>query len=432
MRVLEFILAAGVILLLNIPMLQAPLHYHIWRYVGPLGAAWVLVAAMNGDRRIGPLFAARKPGLALYVLWSFVFLGYEAVFSGNMELICGTESQQRVLNWIGITLCYAIGIVHSCEVDNRRLATLRNLFLLGLGVNAILCIPAELSDDLVVRQFINAYQFEDMIRPNLWSYALGDLGVYCAMALALPVAVSLSVGSRTRQGKILGAVTGLALLGCILLSSLLMVILAALLGILIVCFLGVSRRGRGRMRIALLLLMALIGAAVFFESDLQAVRYPREKFMSILRVGEVEDKAGMRVGRRMDRYQESWDVLVRNPVLGIAQLPPATLAGEDHALGGHSSLLDGFAIYGLLFLPFPLFIARLTSNAWRRMKQANETSERGVEVALLGAYILILIFDPVTLNMRTSGTFLFLLGTSAPRIALGGWGKERRRLVAGA
>ncbi|MGO8732925.1 MAG: O-antigen ligase family protein [Terriglobia bacterium] len=400
---LQTILAGAILLLLNVPFLQAPLGYHILKPLAALGLGWGVLTLLGERTRD----VSWNREFTLFCLLFGIIWAYALIIPDNLR-VWDTNLERLAISTVGITLCYAIGVVHSTELGRETQHLLRLLLVLAVGANAAICIPALMSGELVAREFINDSEVIGT-RTSIFEYGLGNLGTYCAMALLCPVALTGITRGRTVGAKVVWVLAGLAMLACLLLSSLLAVVLAAA-SALAVCLVLSARLRQGRLALTFGLSI-LVGASFFLTKDLPAVHFARDKVLALLRDESGDEVAAGRNEKRQGRYEDSWETMRDHPIAGLGDVPADSMDRKTYTLGGHSGFLDGFAMFGLLFAPFPLLIVRKAWVAWMRVKDPKLAIEGGLELAVIAAYGLLAILDPIMMDIKVTGVFLFLLGS---------------------
>lgn len=410
MRTLRTVVAGLLLLLMSVPVVQAPLHYRLLIPFAVLASVWLLLTLMIDPKH---LLAARKVEVSLYLAWTAAIFSYAFFLpNGNPMALDSPGWSKLGINWSQITILYMMGVVHSSDRKLASAGLLLQVLVVGLALNALLGLPAQFSSPLAVRDFINVSQSMDVGRPSVWYYALGDLGYYCALTLALPLSLSMAARASVLSARVIWIACTGSMAVSILLSSLGTVVaaFALSLGLSLVVFGGLRKRGP--------LLVTTLGASILLAGylivDLDAVNYSRAKILTLSDLSKEADVASSRrIEKRTDHYANSWAAFCQYPVFGLGAVTEGAAGSDAYELGGHSGVFDGLGRYGLVFCIFVAFLSCKWRAAWKRIKQPGLAKAGGLEVTLLAVYTLLIFADPVLFSPKVTGTLLFLLGAQA-------------------
>jgi hypothetical protein len=169
------------------------------------------------------------------------------------------------------------------------------------------------------------------------------------------------------------------------------------------------------------LMAALIGIGFFLLllghglSDYDAFEYQMNKIDALLNPSMVHVQ-GDTSAKRFAHYRASIETFVAFPFLGMGLEAPNRGLGS-HRNGGHSGILDGFAMYGLLFCVYLGFLF-IKFRQWQALRKKNP-QEIWYDAGLvaIGGYFLLILLDPLLIDGFLGGAFFFFIGGPGPSSA---------------
>jgi len=413
------LIAAFIIALIVLPSFQSLFGYQIFRFVVVSSVIWWVF--INSEVRFlwARVLRPRSSVLRMYIFWFFIALCYTLIDSSNQyrNLIMG-DTIKIVFSFSLIGILYLIGVVYSSEQDGRAFNWLVKFVLVAFGLNAFLAIPSLLSDDLLLRVYINIYQSTEVTKQSLSAYALGGLGLYGAQAVLAPLFLTTIFKTRGIKRLVYWALF-VGIFINVFLSSLLAIFTIFIFST-IACFLGILVR----LKMSTNLRIGFVAISILVIMLGIQLRETRSAQYSLARIGilfSTEDRysrtliEGNTLKKRQMHYERSIRTLLDFPVFGVG-LSSVFRSRSDlvvSGIGGHSGILDGFAMYGLLFTTYLVFL-------WRRYRYLRSVLKAGdydlwVFSYLIAfvAYFLLILVDPLLYNRTTTGLFFLLVMASA-------------------
>ena len=112
----------------------------------------------------------------------------------------------------------------------------------------------------------------------------------------------------------------------------------------------------------------------------------------------------------------SIDTFLAYPILGQGLYPP-NRGLRSHVNGGHSGILDGFAMYGLLFCVYLVFLLIKFRQLQALRKNNPQVIWNDAGLAAIGGYFLLILLDPLLIGADLGGAFFFFIGALGPSFA---------------
>jgi hypothetical protein len=166
--------------------------------------------------------------------------------------------------------------------------------------------------------------------------------------------------------------------------------------------------------IALALLLAFLG---YWLSNTPAGTYSMSRIIKYITPNSTYYVQGDTLNSRRINYLASINAFLEYPLLGTGFAVYTGKIPSDLWIGGHSGILDGLAIYGLLFSLYPLFLwvkYRHLRNLFLHSKQYMWIYS-GLVCFLV--YIYLILFDPMIFTPSLSGIFFFaIIGNAVPEL----------------
>ena len=352
-RVLSTIAALGVFLALLAPQTMA---YGRARIVAATFAIWVL--ANLGPQLWATIVACWRLELLLLAFLLAVCLKY-LFQNDNLPpfQVCASAP-------IYGSLLLLIGKYYYLH-DYPLLGEIRGWTLVLLALLIFPSLSVLYLDPLLVRfQSTDIVEITDMSR---YLEGVGNYLHYTTIAIISPCCVALLfTAGVVKRAILLIAVAVLSI--SVVLSMLTMaavLLFAGILGTLLVVPFLLRSRYRFLLLVGSAALLAVTPTLVgVLSSEFDAFRFVSEKFV---RISQDTWEDGLLHGDetgRAEMFLGSWNTFCNNPLLGV----PAV--GQDVYIGGHSSLIDSWAIFGIIgyapFFAFQVLCTRRAIQNWRQ------------------------------------------------------------------
>ena len=317
-----------------------------------LFAFWCCAAYLSGG--LGAVVARQKVPLAL----ALAFMG-ALVVTYRWRSDDPAVTLQSVIRLLLLLMVFVVASYHA-QCSPVRWSRMREwmVFLIAAAILPSLWLLYE--NPKIARYLGAAGDWADNSSVDLAvaGRGVGTYGLYNLLAVVIPCWLSLAVTARGLRQLLLLAAVGVASLAVALSTfTAATVLLIAGLGLALV---GLPLLKRSRYSLLVLVfscgaLAALIVAGNFLIRESKSFEFGADKairlFEGMMDSGLV---AGDETGRG-EMFMRTMDTFLSNPVFGV---------GYDRSVqlvGGHSSWVDPWALYGLVgYLPFFLFQALLT------------------------------------------------------------------------
>lgn len=405
--------AALFLAILLIPCVQALLGYRLIRFLVAVWALWGLLFLLESKNILLRLASGRRLELSVFALWCLILLTYPLANpqAGGINFLLG--DQEKVLqSLIPIILCYSMGLAYDVRGESRAFSFLIKWLLVGMAVNALIASPILLGGGLMVRAHLNSYQETAVTEQNLGLLGLGSLGFYGVMVFLAPFFADLMIRVKGIK-KLIVASLSMPILLTLHLTGLLIIFTTMLLSLVLYVALLISKLKRcWRFMAGLIGLVLVILFLGYGLSDYDAFEHQMNKIDAIINPSPVNVK-GDTSAKRFSHYLASIETFAAFPFLGMGLEAPNRGLGS-YRLGGHSGILDGFAMYGLLFCVYLVFLL-IKFRQWRGLRRRNPQEiwyDAGL-VAMVGYFVLILL-DPLLIDGYLGGAFFFFVGGPGP------------------
>jgi hypothetical protein len=408
--------AALFLAILFIPSVQALLGYRLIRFLVAVWALWGFLFLLESRNIVMSLASGRRFELGVFALWCLIVLFYPLVNpqAGDINFCLGNLGKV-LYSLLPIIMCYSMGLAYEVRGETRVFPFLLTWLLVGMAVNAVIATPILLGGGLMVRAHLNSYQEIAVTEQNLGLLGLGSLGFYGVMVFLSPFFADLMI--RVKGIKKLIVVSLLIpILLTLHLTGLLIIFTTMVLSLVLYVALMIYKLKRNWR-----LMAALIGIGFFLLllghglSDYDAFEYQMNKIDALLNPSMVHVK-GDTSAKRFAHYRASIETFLAFPFLG-GGLEAANRGLGSYRNGGHSGVLDGFAMYGLLFCVYLGFLF-IKFRQWQALRDKNPQEiwyDAGL-VAIAGYFLLILL-DPLLIDGFLGGAFFFFIGGPGPSSA---------------
>jgi hypothetical protein len=408
--------AALFLAILLIPCVQALLGYRLIRFLVALWALWGLLFLLESKHNLMRLASGRRLELSVFALWCLILLIYPLANPQAWDINSSLGSSEKLLyGLIPMIMCYSMGLAYDVRGESRVFPFLMKWLLLGMAVNALIATPILLGGGLMVRAHLDTYQETAATEQNLGLLGLGSLGFYGAMVFLAPFFADLIIRVKGIKKLIVASLCTPILLTLHLTGLLIIFTTMVLSLVLYVALLIYKLKRSWRYMAGLAVLGFVIMILGYGLSDYDAFEYQMNKMDALINPSTVHVK-GDTSAKRYQRYRESIETFVAFPFLGRGiEAPNRGL--RSHNMGGHSGILDGFAVYGLFFCVYLVFLL-IKFRQWQALRKRNPQEiwyDAGL-VAIAGYFLLILL-DPLVINGFLGGAFFFFIGGPGPSAA---------------
>lgn len=405
--------AALFLAILFIPCVQALFGFQFIRILVAMWALWGLLFLLESKNILMRLASGRRLELSVFALWCLIVLIYPIANpqAGEVNFILG-DLGKLLYGLVPIIMCYSMGVAYDVRGESRVFPFLIKWLLLGMAVNALIAIPILLSGGLMIRAHLNTYQETAVTGQNLGLLGLGSLGFYGVMVFLAPFFADLIIRLKGIKRLILASLS-IPILLTLHLTGLLIIFTTMVLSLVLYVALLIYKLKRSwRYRASIIGLGLVIIFLGYGLSDYDAFEYQMNKLDALINPSTVH-VAGDTSAKRFTRYMESIETFVAFPFLGRGLEAPNRGLGS-HNMGGHSGILDGFAMYGLLFCVYLVFLF-IKFRQWQVLRKLNPQEiwyDAGL-VAIVGYFLLILL-DPLVTDGFLGGAFFFFIGGPGP------------------
>ena len=339
---------------------------------------------LNG--RGNPLFW----GLISFLIFAFVtFIGYELlVEKGATNSFLVFEFSATGFNILKNLPLWCSGFL--LLLDRNQTPGLKNVFYLVLAYDVIITIVALYFDPAFSKNMAAGIVTGSM-SPFLRMGAMGYELTY-SVSIVAPVIIADGLYFRNKLVLLLG------LLCCyFVFSSSFMIGLVALVMNLLLCCLFCIPVKSNRIRVFLVISAVVVGIVLALSGEWLAnflitlsnqisSQQLSERFYQIGRLLLYGDSSGDAMGR-LDLYSEALVQGVKSPVLGQA------IFGTGYSGSGHSTILDGWSLFGLAGL-IP-FLSMTTYSSRSALLGLGKKALRGTVISASITFLFIALFDPV-------------------------------------
>jgi len=318
------------------------------------------------------------------------------------------DYKKVLLVTIQVGMCYVISVVYNAPKNKHTYTFLCNTLFFFVGINAIFSTNAILSGELVVRQTINLYQTLDSSENILTAYGLGGLGNYSVHVFLIPILIYNVIENKgMRRLPYLVLITILLMVS--LLSSLSAIVIILILIIMFYSYRIFFQSKLLKQKIFFAGIVVVLLLIFISLKDLRDVQYAMNKIYLLVDPTYIGDVEGQTIDKRYMLYNRSFETFLSNPLFGIGLVPQSEESLANNSIGGHSGILDGFAMYGLFFAIFPLFIVFVIRQliAIRRHTYNKQWAES--LLVSIYCYIIFILVDPLIFNATLTGAFLFFI-----------------------
>ena len=345
----------------------------------------------------------------------FMFAGWLLLIIANYSLGRAYAGKAHAIAMITFAMIIVMDLVYTALGKSIRKSLAIALFLM-LGIEVIRSLPALWSLSFIVRNVM--YQGgSSQIYAEAFLSGVGEYSLYTGCAIILPVILATVLESRgwLRAGLM---TAWMGILVAILLATLMGAILLALTGFILLLIFVVTS---SRQKMHLILLLSVIGLAIIVSwfalfKDTEHGQIFADKFAR--QFTSMRDK-GMVAGdltNRADLWQKSIDTFLANPIFGIGPVSETENPYIGYLVGGHSSLLDLPAEYGIV--GFVLYLGFLLTAMRRAFISLRRTHNRLFSKACIVSALLFLVsgcYNPI-IFVTTANLFLyfFALGGLQP------------------
>jgi hypothetical protein len=405
--------AALLLAILLIPCFQAFLGYQLIRFLVVLWAIWGLLFLLESKHILMRLASGRRLELSVFALWCLIVLIYPLANpqAGDINFSLG-DPGKVLYGLIPIIICYSMGLAYDVRGESRVFPFLMKWLLLGMAVNALIVTPILLGSGLMVRAHLQTYQETAVTEQNLGLLGLGGLGFYGAMVFLTPFFADLIIRVKGIK-KLIVAALCIPILLTLHLTGLLIIFTTMVVSLVLYFALLIYRLKRSWRYMAGLIVLGFVVILLGYGlSDFDAFEYQMNKMDALLNPSMVHVQ-GDTSAKRFSHYRASIETFVAFPFLGMGLEAPNRGLGS-HRNGGHSGILDGFAMYGLLFCVYLVFLLiKFRQLQALRKRNPQEIWYDACLVALAGYFLLILL-DPLLIDAFLGGAFFFFIGGPGP------------------
>jgi hypothetical protein len=355
------------------------------------------------------IFHRRRKEYIVLIACFFVYFVY-SYFSPLGLYINETMGDYKkiLLITIQVAMCYVISVVYNAPENKYTYDFLCNTLIFFIGINAIYSAKAILSGELVVRQTINVYQTLNLSEDILTTYGLGGLGNYSVHVFLIPLLIYNVIENKGMR-RVPYLVLTTIFIVVSLLSSLSAVVLILITMLIFYSYRIFSQSKVLKHKITFAGIVIVFLFILISLKDLRDVQYAMGKIYLLVDptyIGQVE---GQTIDKRYMLYNRSFETFLSNPVFGIGLLSPSEEFHTKYAIGGHSGILDAFAMYGLLFSLFPLFIVFVIRQLIAIRKHSCKKQWAESFLMSIYCYIMFILVDPLIFNATLTGAFLFFI-----------------------
>ncbi len=427
---LSTILAAVILALILIPSFQAIFGYHLIRYLVVLFVAWIVVVHKETPSNLMWILsyeASRVPELFIYVYWWALVLIYAWASQITGFVLSRKMSDPISMLYVmsQITICYVLALVYASQADGNVMRWLKHFILVAVGMNAILALPSLLTQGTTAaRDYMTQYLTNSpgQVPQTLSLSALGGIELYMIDVLLVPYFLTVILESK-RFTRFIYIIFFIACTLNVMLCTILLVQIGFVIALL-VTFLWNMRQRKTRMvtQLGLIVLAGVIFYIGYSLSGTVAMQY------SLNRVLKYTNPADASVYIRGDTYQQrveiysaSFQAFLRYPLLGAGVTAITGSLDPEIWIGGHSGFLDGFAMYGLLFSIYPVFLLLKYSHLQKLYRQNRQDMWLFSSILFFVIYIYLCIFDPMIFSGPVTGLFFFLIAGSTMAKVRNNW-----------
>ncbi len=318
----------------------------------PLFAAWFLLSLGNGG-----FLRARKR-----IEWPLALVGlFTGVLVLNWVLRDGPNSKQFITGFVNVAASTMIMGYYAVTRPNL-LPVIRWLVAVVFGVALLPSLPVLYSNPWAARFLSSADAWDlRLADPEVVSQGVGTYIQYTGIALVMSAMIASAFeNGPIRRSVLIGALVVLAasvMLAMFMMASVLL-LSAVVISAAVMPFLLRYRYRWVAVSLAATALLALPGTIDVLCDKYDAVQYVHDKFLRLVsNISEV----GLEQGddsTRVDMLIDTWSTVVNNPWLGVGF---DSGNGAGTYIGGHSSLVDHWAMFGLLgYAPFFLLQVHFT------------------------------------------------------------------------
>lgn len=408
------ILAAIIISIILLPSIQVFFGYSYFKIIVFLGLLWVIAIKLEHKKLLAGVIKVRRKEFRKYFLWIFIVIIYSVLYpQTDLNETMGSPIK-LIYSFTQISLCYIIASAYSLEKNRRVHYNLMKFLLIALGINAWWAIPSLFTGQLTGREYVNVYQQIETQISGLSVLGLGDLGLYCAHAILTPFFLLLTFKAK----GITSAFFFVSLAGVIintLLSSLLAPILVMIFGMVMYFLMGIKKSRLLNMRVISIIYVVFLISVLLIGT--YAVTYNIDRVMYFLNSDTYKTVEGYTFYKREMLYTRSIETFLAFPFIGAGGRHLISPLSNWVGIGGHSGILDAFAMYGLLFLVYISFLKLKYYHLKANIKYYPRDLWSLASLIAFKSFIILIILDPLLYNSKTTGVFLFfIVGYTIPNI----------------
>ena len=408
--------AALFLAILLIPCVQALLGYRLIRVLVAVWALWGLLFLLESKHILMRLASGRRLELSVFALWCLILLCYPLANpqAGDINFLLG-DPGKVLYGLISIIMCYSMGLAYDVRGESRVFPFLMKWLLLGMAVNALIATPILLGGGLIIRAHLQTYQETAVTEQNLGLLGLGSLGFYGVMVFLAPFFADLIIRVKGIKRLIVASLS-IPILLTLHLTGLLIIFTTMVLSLVLYVALLIYKLKRSWQYMAGFIFVGLVIILLgYVLSDYDAYEYQMNKIEALMNPSTVHVQ-GDTSAKRYLKYMDSLETFMAFPFLGMGLEAPNRGLGS-HRNGGHSGILDGFAMYGLLFIVYLIFLL-IKFRQLQALRKSNpqEIWYDACLVALAGYFLLILL-DPLLIDSFLGGAFFFFVGGPGPSAA---------------
>jgi len=401
--------AALLLAILFIPCVQALLGYQLIRILVAVWALWGLLFLLESKNILMRIASGRRLELSVFALWCLILLIYPLANpqAGNINVLMG-DLEKLLYGLIPITMCYFMGIAYEVRGESRAFPFLIKWLLVGMAVNALIATPSLLGSELVIREHLNTYQETAVTEQNLGLLGFGSLGFYGVMVFLAPFFADLIIRAKRIKRLILASLS-IPILINLYLTGLLIIFTTMILSLVLYFALMIIKLKRNWRYMAGLIVIGLVIIFLGYRlSGFHTFKYQMNKIDALMNPSRVTVE-GDTSEKRFERYGASIETFVAFPFLG-AGLEATDVELKSYWIGGHSGILDGFAMYGLLFCVYLVFLLIKFRQLQALRKRNPQEIWCDAGLCAIVIYFFLILLDPLLIDGFLGGAFFFFLG----------------------
>jgi len=369
--------------------------------------AWILTALYERPHLVSRAVAvARSRRLELWCL-----IGWMCLVIANFLLGRGYAGWPHTQMVITLAMLATLDLACAALGENYRKPIASSFFLL-LGIEAMRSIPILWTSTGVVRRVMYFGGASDVYRSGFLG-GVGEYGFYTGCAIISPVLFAVAIRSiGWRKITLLAAWWAVVL--AITLATLMGAVILAVTGFLSMIALALVSSKNRQLGVRVLAIVTPVALAMWFgllatseQGEMLSDKWGRQS-SSALEKGVFEGD----LTNRAELWRQSIDTVVERPFFGIGPVSGVESPLLGNKVGGHSSLFDVPAEYGLigLFL-YSGFVLAASWRALAAMKRRAEALVGEARVACCVVFLLGGLYNPIAFVTPTIALwYLFAAG----------------------